>query len=670
MFDFNVEKLYNYTTIVRGVILMNEKILFISTSKKMTELTKELAKKLEIKLHMHSGGILKDGHIYAKQHEKEYDVIVSHGSSAETIRALVKIPVISIEVTTVNVLNTLLKAKEYSNNTVALIIFKNDNLKELYMLQSILNINFELFTYSNQVELKNQINKAIKLGITTLVGIGDCIIEEAEKCNVNAISIECGKKEIEYALKAAKNISDLTNKERELTKSYQNILDHTNNGILILDKNNKIITINTLVEKIFNVQSSEIINNFINTVDAFKIIVETMTNKKIVFNKMIESNNVKLIMNIFPIIMENNEYNTVISLQEVSKLQQLEYKVRSQLYKKGLYAKYNLEDIVGESKEIKDLKSKISKISKTDTTVLISAESGTGKELVAQSIHNMSLRKNGPFVTVNCAAMPDNLLESELFGYEEGAFTGAKKGGKTGLFELAHNGTIFLDEISELPLSLQGRLLRVLQEKEILRIGGDYILNVNIRVIAATNQKLLTMVNEGRFRQDLYYRLNVIDVKIPSLRKRKEDIKELVNIFVDRMNKKYDTKIPQLPDEVIKILMKYNWPGNVRELENFIEKAIILSNGFSIETEFVSNSLLNEENISDNYLIDENNDDSISIRLSNLSDIELQVIEQANAMYKGDKSVLANILGISRTTLWKRLKQIEELNSTDNKTSH
>ena len=645
---------------------MNEKILFISTSRKMTELAKELAKKSDINLHIHSGGILKKGHIYAKQNEKEYDVIISHGSSAEAIRALVEIPVISIEVTTINVLNTLLQAKKYNNNdnTVALIIFKNDNLKELYMLQSILNIHFELFTYSDQVELKDQINKAIGQGITTLVGIGDCIIEEAAKYKVHAISIECGRKEIGYALEAAKNISDLTNKERELTKRYQNILDHANNGILILDKNNKIITVNTLFEKLLNVKATQIINNSIYLIDSLKIIVETMTGENIILNKMIENNNIKLIMNIFPIMIEKNETNTVISLQEVSKLQQLELKVRSQLYKKGLYAKYNPEDIVGGSKEIRDLKSKITKIAKTDTTIVISAETGTGKELVAQSIHNMSLRKNGPFVTINCAAMPDNLLESELFGYEEGAFTGAKKGGKQGLFELAHNGTIFLDEISELPLSLQGRLLRVLQEKEILRVGGDYILNVNIRVIAATNKNLLTMVNEGKFRQDLYYRLNVIDVKIPSLRERKEDITELANIFIDRMNKKYDTKISQLSNEVIKMLMKYNWPGNVRELENFIEKAIILSNGFSIDPDFVSTSLLNERSISEDYPINENNGDSISVRLSSLSDIELQVIEQANKVYKGDKSDLANILGISRTTLWKRLKQIEESSSS------
>lgn len=641
---------------------MNEKILFISTSKNMYESAKDLAEKSGINIHVHNGGILKNGHIYAGQHEKEYDVIISHGNTAEAIKTLVKIPVVPIEMTTINVLNSLLQAKKFSD-TVALIVFKYDNLKELYILQDMLNIKFELFTYTNKVELKKQIEQAVSLGLTALVGIGDCIIEEASKYNVHAISIECGRKEIEYALRTAKKISDLTDKERELTKRYQNILDHTTNGIITLDSGNRIITINALAEKIFNVQASEIINKPIHKISTFKDIVNIMTNEKIIFNKMIEYNNIKLIINIIPIIMENDESNTIISMQEVSKLQQLELKVRTQLYKKGLYAKYSIEDIVGENKGMKDLKSKITKIAKTDTTILITAETGSGKELVAQSIHNISSRKNGPFVTINCAAMPESLLESELFGYEEGAFTGAKKGGKTGLFELAHNGTIFLDEVSEMPLSLQGRLLRVLQEKEILKLGGDYILNVNIRVIAATNRNLLTMVNEGKCRQDLYYRLNIIDIKIPPLRERKDDIPDLVNLFINRMNKKYDTKISQVSNEVIEILMKYDWPGNVRELENFIEKATILSNGFHIDPGFVINSLLNEENILKNdYIINDidENDDHISIRLSSLSDIELQVIEQANKIYKGDKTDLANILGISRTTLWKRLKEIEE----------
>lgn len=646
---------------------MNEKILFISTSTNMTKITADLADELGINLHIHNGGLLKGGHIYAKQHEQEYDVIVSHGNSAEIIRSLVTIPVISIEVTTTNVLNTLLIAKEHCNNTIALILFKYDNLKELYKLQNILNINFRLFIYENQVELKNKINEAINFGLTTLVGIGDCIIEEAAKCNVNAISIECGRKEIEHALKAAKNISGFTNKERQKTKIYKDILDHTNNGIITLDSKNEIISINSPAEKILNIQAVRILNKSINTIDVLKILVDKIINRNVVFNKIIEINNIKLIMNIIPIMFENENFNTIISLQEVSKLQQLELKVRSELYKKGLYAKYNLQDIVGESKEINDLKIKIVKIAKTDTTILISAETGTGKELVAQSIHNNSLRKHGPFVTINCAAMPETLLESELFGYEEGAFTGAKKGGKLGLFELAHNGTIFLDEISELPLSLQGRLLRVLQEKEILKIGGNHILNINIRVIAATNQNLLNMVNVGSFRQDLYYRLNIIDIKIPPLRERKGDIPELANKFIDRMNEKYNTMVSQISNEAIKVLVKYNWPGNVRELENFIEKATILSNGFSIDTGFVVDSLSDEENVSKKYsssnennMYEKKEDESISVRLSNLSDIELQVIEQANNIYKGDKSDLADILGISRTTLWKRLKQIEE----------
>lgn len=642
---------------------MEGKVLFVSTSMRISMEAKKLAEGKGINLHIYNGGILKNGHIYAKQHEHEYDVIISHGNTADTIRKLVTVPVISIEITTLNILNTLLKAKKISNK-VALIVFEHDMLKELYSLQDILNIEFELFTYSNHSELKEQINKAISLGITTLIGIGDCIADAAAKYSVNSISIDCDLKEIETALISAANISNLSKKERELTRRYQKILDHTSSGILTLDNNNKIITLNKLAEKIFNVKSSDILNDSIYNVEQLKVIVDAMASEEMTFNKIIEVNNIKLIVNIFPVIIEKDVYNKIISLQEVSKLQKLELKVRTQLYKNGLYAKYHLEDIVGDSKLIKNLIYKIKKVAKTDTTILISAETGSGKELFAQSIHNISLRKDGPFVTINCAAMPENLLESELFGYEEGAFTGAKKGGKPGLFELAHNGTIFLDEVSEMPLNLQGRLLRVLQEKEILRIGGDYILNVDIRVIAATNQNLLTMVNEGKFRKDLYYRLNILDIRIPPLRERKEDIRGLANMFFDKMNKKYDTSISTISEEVNKLLMQYGWPGNVRELENFVEKATILSNGFYIDPDFVRESLLSKN---ENDFIQSNlsaSNDNINVRLSNLKDIELQVIEQASKLYEGDKSDLADILGISRTTLWKRLKQIEETQSS------
>jgi transcriptional regulator with PAS, ATPase and Fis domain len=212
------------------------------------------------------------------------------------------------------------------------------------------------------------------------------------------------------------------------------------------------------------------------------------------------------------------------------------------------------------------------KVAKSDLTVLITGESGTGKELFAQSIHNASLRKNGPFVAINCAAVPESLLESELFGYESGAFTGARKEGKAGLFEQANMGTIFLDEIGDMPLTLQARLLRVLQERQVMRIGSDRLINVDIRIIAATNKNLIKMIEKGQFREDLFYRINVLPINIPPVRERKEDIIPLIKCYMER---KKDIK---LSDEVVEVLMNYSWPGNIREIQNVASYINIMSN--------------------------------------------------------------------------------------------
>ncbi|MDM8127836.1 sigma 54-interacting transcriptional regulator, partial [Paraclostridium benzoelyticum] len=247
-------------------------------------------------------------------------------------------------------------------------------------------------------------------------------------------------------------------------------------------------------------------------------------------------------------------------IQEITYIKKLEQNLSKKLRDKGQVARYNFNDIKTESIKMKKSKDLGKKISKSDYTVLITGESGTGKELMAQSIHNESLRSKQPFIAINCAAMPENLLESELFGYEEGAFTGALKGGKKGLFEQAHNGTIFLDEIGDMPIYLQTKLLRVLQENQVMRVGGESVIDIDVRVIAATNKNLLEMIRQEKFRADLYYRINVLPINIPSLRERKEDISMMLNYF---MKKKRN-----ISDEAKEILNKYSWPGNIRELKN------------------------------------------------------------------------------------------------------
>ncbi len=264
-------------------------------------------------------------------------------------------------------------------------------------------------------------------------------------------------------------------------------------------------------------------------------------------------------------------------LNERMEIERLEWEEEKKILREELKKTYNIHGIVGQSEAILNLIEVIKKVATTDTTVLITGESGTGKSMIAKAIHFLSDRKDKPFITINCAAIPETLLEAELFGYEKGAFTGAHSS-KKGKFELADGGTIFLDEIGDMPLSLQAKLLRVLQDREIERLGSEKVIKVDVRVIAATNRDIYKLVQEGQFREDLYYRLNVVPIHVPPLRERKEDIPLLVEHFLQTYNSKYHKKVKLSPD-AIESLIEYNWPGNIRELENTIERLVVMHEG-------------------------------------------------------------------------------------------
>ena len=339
---------------------------------------------------------------------------------------------------------------------------------------------------------------------------------------------------------------------------------------------------------------------------------------------------------------------------------------------KGLVAHYAFSDLVGSA--LKDTIAKAERFSRAEATVLIWGESGTGKELFAQSIHSKGPRKNGPFVALNCVAVPESLLESELFGYHEGAFTGAKKGGKSGLFELANGGTLFLDEIGKMSLNLQAGLLRVLQTKEVRRLGGDRVIPVDVRIIAASNEDLQAAVDAGQFRSDLYYRLNVLNLYLPSLRERQQDIPELIEYILKKLSSKLGYH-PALSKEFLKAIEGYHWPGNVRQLENVLERyAVLVGEGEPLEA---SELIISFPELRDLFDINSHQTSSqtestisscefeqiqssevcenIVIRLGTLADMELQLIDAVMNRCRGHKSRVVRLLNISRTTLWKKL---------------
>ncbi|NLZ53147.1 MAG: sigma 54-interacting transcriptional regulator [Thermoanaerobacteraceae bacterium] len=361
-------------------------------------------------------------------------------------------------------------------------------------------------------------------------------------------------------------------------KHIKAVLDATGEGIIAIDRNGIITTFNPAAEKILKVSAKDALGqNIADIISADIPMLKTIVTGESYDNEEMIINTPKLkshyITSGRPILdEEGNPIGAVASLKDIENVMELIHTFTQP-------PMITFDEILGESKEITRVKELARIVAKGDSTVLIRGESGTGKELFARSIHMASSRRERPFVAVNCAALPDTLLESELFGYEEGAFTGAKRGGKRGLFQYADKGTLFLDEIGELSPHLQVKLLRVLQENKIRRVGADEEIPVDVRIIAATNRNLEELMKNGQFRDDLYYRLNVIPLVIPPLRDRKEDIPILTRAFVKKLSYKMNKNFIEISDEAMECLINYDWPGNIRELSNVIERAMNLCDG-------------------------------------------------------------------------------------------
>lgn len=360
---------------------------------------------------------------------------------------------------------------------------------------------------------------------------------------------------------------------KKIKKELKTILSFISDSVIATDVSGVIVEYNKASQEIFQLKRKEVIDRVL--VDVFQefSIIDNKNPAKIETNILLKINDIYIVTNKYPLMDDNDGTIGFIYIsKKYMEMENEQIKIRSKFIPKGHIASYAFADILGDSKEISDLKNIAIGMAKTESNIFINGETGTGKEIFAQSIHNASTRKNRPFVAINCATLNHSLLESELFGYEEGAFTGAKKGGKVGLFELANKGTIFLDEIAEMPLEIQAKLLRVLDEKKVMRIGGTDLITIDTRIISATNKDLNKAVENGEFREDLLYRINVLPITIPPLRDRKEDIEILFKSFLKAFNggKEYSM-------EVARSLKQYPWPGNIRELKNCAEYMYHLS---------------------------------------------------------------------------------------------
>ena len=425
---------------------------------------------------------------------------------------------------------------------------------------------------------------------------------------------------ISNKLKAQINTEELELEKKKL----ETLIDSMDRAIVSVDINGKIDKYNSKFKEIFNLNDSEVED---------KSVVQVLN----FINEPLNKDFKRYKSGMFFYRKNGYELKGIYNINKITVKDKLKGYVIDFIDKREAIKNYNrinkdykivLDNIIGESNIIKTIKNESFIASKSSSTVLITGESGTGKELFARAIHNHSDRVDNPFIAVNCAAIPDNLLESELFGYEEGAFTGAKKGGKLGKFELAHKGTIFLDEIGDMSLHLQAKLLRVLQERELDKIGGKSNISIDVRIISATNKDLEDMVSKGIFREDLYYRLNVIPIHLPSLKERREDIPLLIDYTIKEYSNKLGKNVDHVDKDVLKVMMEYRWPGNIRELQNIIEYSINMSSSSVITLDAIPQKIKCTS-------INEVREDNREIRT--LEDLEKQEIIKALGKFKDFK---------------------------------
>lgn len=514
----------------------------------------------------------------------------------------------------------------------------------------------ELGEYDLQINQQNVDNILLSLeekGIDAVVG-SEIVINSARRLGIPAYNVGLNPQSIFDTIDAARRQLSLLEEQQRRYNFINALVNSVSEGIVTVNPDMEITNMNRIAEDILNIAPNSWKGKSLPNYLSIPQIRRTLSEGYKIVNQILTKNRLQLLINASPIgESAGNGFGAVITLQKTDQLLGIERTLRRMSIEKNLLARKTFDDIIGTSGAVTNAKETARLYARTNSTILITGESGVGKEIFAQSIHNESQRNTGPFLAFNCGAVSESLLESELFGYVKGAFTGANAEGKIGIFEQAHKGTLFLDEISELSSSAQIRLLRVLQEKEITRIGETKVTPIDVRIIAACNKNLLEEVEKGNFRRDLYYRLYVLHLNIPPLRSRGEDIMELIYFFLKNQNQEGILFSP----DAVQVLLSYGWPGNIRELNNFSERISVLFSGqnASLDAEAILPLLRMElpENQQSSFVSDSH--EYIRPRKNLSQDYMLSVLEECG----GNKTKAAKKLGISTTTLWRKLKKLE-----------
>ena len=570
------------------------------------------------------------------------DILIARGFSAEILRSKSQVPVVEIPILPHDIIRCLRRSIELYGRRP--IVFPATRIMTAAAtdLSNLLEIDLRVVTMATNTR---DATEAAFVGISdpecVVIG-GQNVCSEAGRLGFKNLVIESGPESMYVAISEAKRLAFVRRREREKTQSFKTILDSSADGILALDRQNRLTSINAMAAKILNVEASSILGYNLSECLPGNRFCEFLATAPDCSDEVARLNGIPLAVNKSGIFLNGERIGSLVTLQYVSKIQSSEKKIRGKIIERGLVARHTFANIYGKSPSLRAAMQSAYKYSQANASVLIVGGNGTGKELFAQSIHNASMRHRQPFVAINCAAIPDSLLESELFGYTEGAFTGASKGGKLGLIELAHEGTLFLDEIGEMSPRLQARLLRVLQEKEIMRLGGDKVTRVDIRVISATNRDLLELVEKEKFREDLYFRLAVLTLRLPSLDERREDIPGLAATFLASHRPNLS-----LEPEAMALLCELHWRGNIRELSNACEQIAILSESTRISLDELRVLLAEKIASQANALDQPHSENNPAITVDRVETL----IAQGHS-----KQHIARLLGVNRTTLWRKMR--------------
>jgi PAS domain S-box-containing protein len=578
-------------------------------------------------------------------------VIVSRGGLFQRLREAFDVPAIEVEVTAFDLIESFEAARrEDAAGPVGVVGFRSV-IEGAETIARILGVRALCAELTGGSDLDREVQALVAQGVRMFVGDGN-VAGPAARFGCRWVLVNSGAQAIHAALEQARAVLQASKQEKEKAQQFATIIDFVHDGIIAVDGDGRITVFNSASEKITGHSRGDALGRNIGDVIPDTRLMHVLASARPELGAIQRLDDKTVIAtNRIPVVVDGEVRGAVATYQDITEVQNLEQAIRIRLAERGFEAQYTFADIVHRSAPMATCIRMAEKFAKYDTSVLLCGPSGVGKELFAQGIHNAGRRRHSPFVAINCAALPESLIESELFGYVEGSFTGATKKGKAGLFEMAHGGTIFLDEISEVPLILQGRLLRVLQEKQVMRLGDTKLIPVDVRVVCATNRDLRALVARNLFRGDLYFRVAILSLYIPSLNDRDEDIELLGRHFVEEYGSRYRKGRIRLTAAALAYLRAYRYEGNVRELQGMIERAVVVCDDEAIDVEHLTmvNRLPPEPGAAAGA-----NDFPDGASLRDLEDWYIRrVYRQANGSIKESSA----ILGIDRTTLWRRIKE-------------